>query len=97
VVGFPSWYIDVAVSSFADDIAGFRPPFRPRALAAANPSMVRDLIISLSNSANAAIMIKNNLPSGVEVLMFCSSTSRLTPFSFRSMTEFNWPLDSDSN
>jgi hypothetical protein len=47
--------MDFAVCILLWVIAGFLSPLRPLALAAAKPSIIRDLMISLSNSAKAAI------------------------------------------
>ena len=41
------------------------PPFLPLARAASKPNFVRSRIKSLSNSANEAEILKNNLPCGV--------------------------------
>src|SRR5512144_1529628 len=57
---------------------GFWPPVRPRARAASRPSRVRSLIRARSNSAIAPRMWKNIRPTGVEVSMPWSRTTRST-------------------
>jgi hypothetical protein len=51
-----------------DKPAGW-PPFFPLALAESKPAFVLSRIISRSNSASDAKMLKVNLPVGVAVLM----------------------------
>ena len=63
----------------ASDIAGFRPPFLPRALAACNPAIVRSLIRSCSNSARAPKMWNTKRPP--ELVVSMDSVSDLKPIS----------------
>ena len=54
----PSFIMSNARASCSVDNALFLPPFRPRALAAARPALVRSISLSRSNSARAAAMWK---------------------------------------
>ena len=56
-----------------------RPPFLPRALAAASPSLVRCRIRVRSNSAKAPKMWKINSPAGVVVSMASCRTRKPMP------------------
>ena len=73
---------DIAILSLAGVISGFRPPLLPRALADANPALVRSEMSSRSNSASAAKMPKTSLPAAVVVSMAAPCVNRrpnLTP------------------
>jgi len=63
---------------------GLRPPIRPRARAAATPSLGLAAVREWLSSAKAATMVEKSLPSGVVVLMLCSRTSGATFFSCSS-------------
>jgi hypothetical protein len=52
-----------------DPSFGFCPSVRPRALAAASPSIVRSDINACSNSAIGPMMEKNSMPTAVDVSM----------------------------
>src|SRR3546814_10158942 len=89
------WSSDVCSSdlsasrTWALERANLRPPFRPRARAAARPAMVRSRIISRSNSASVAKMPNTIRPDGV-VVSICAplpvSTRRPIPRSDRFCT-----------
>jgi hypothetical protein len=72
---------------------GGRPPLRPLARAAINPTFVRSLIISLSNSAREANMLNVNLPVAVLVLMescmLSNPTCSFSIFETKSIKTFN--------
>lgn len=59
-------YIFSAVSILSEAAFG-RPPFRPLALAASSPDLVRCLMRSLSNCESPAKIVKSRLPCGVVV------------------------------
>src|SRR4051794_33698312 len=54
----PSFIMSSAKASCSTDNALFLPPFRPWALAAVRPALVRSISLSRSNSARAAAMWK---------------------------------------
>src|SRR5215217_4181849 len=63
----PERYISRATWSLCPLSTEGRPPWRPRARAAASPAAVRSRIRSRSNSAKAAKTWKTSLPPGVVV------------------------------
>ena len=63
----PEQYISWAIWSLCPLSTEGRPPWRPRARAAASPALVRSRIRSRSNSARAAKTWKTSLPPGVVV------------------------------
>ncbi len=67
VSGFP--IAACANLSLAAVIFGLRPPLRPRARAEASPALVRSMISSRSNSANAAKIPNTSRPLAVVVSM----------------------------
>ena len=67
VSGFP--IAAIARRNFAGVILKGAPPFRPLALAAAKPALVRSAISSRSNSASAAKIPNTSFPVGVVVSM----------------------------
>jgi hypothetical protein len=63
----PEAYISPATRTLWAVMTDGRPPWRPRARAAANPALVRSRMRSRSNSAKAAKTWKTSLPPGVVV------------------------------
>ena len=78
-VMFGSNSMAAAFFTSASDMAGFRPPFRPRARAACNPAIVLSQIRSCSNSAKAPKIWNTKRPPELVVLM--DSVSDLKPIS----------------
>lgn len=62
------------------------PSFFPLALAASSSALVRSRIISLSNSANDAKILKVKLPVAVVVSMWSCKLIKFTSFSLKSAT-----------
>ena len=78
-------YICRASSACRGRSLGFGPPTRPRARAAARPSIVLSDMSACSNSAIDPRIWKNMRPTAVEVSMPWSRTTRSTPRRCRSL------------
>ena len=78
-VMFGSNSMAAAFFTSASDMAGFRPPFRPRARAACNPAIVLSRIRSCSNSARAPRIWNTKRPP--ELVVSMDSVNDLKPIS----------------
>ena len=79
----PDTYISWATCALWAVTTEGRPPWRPRARAAASPAAVRSRIRSRSNSAPAAKPWKTSLPPGVVVSIASWRLRNPTPHSAR--------------
>lgn len=80
VTDFDSYKRLTSLTCFSSSFAG-RPPFRPRARAAASPARVRSRIRSRSNCARLPKMLNTSVPPGVLVSIDSVSERNCTPFS----------------
>jgi len=85
-VSWRSWAVN-ANCSFSGDKPDGRPPFLPLAFAASSPALVRSRMISCSNSANEAKILKVNLPVAVVVSMWSCKLTKFTSCSWKSATK----------